>query len=175
MYYINYYSNPSFSVYKYSKKKINYYYLNKTEVFRGMKLSYSNLLPFERAKGKIILLHTFTPVSEELKKAEILSGRNNSTTLYKLRKKFSVIFIIKNYYKNNWISNCVSFNSKNNEKEIIYLPFSFYFVRDVKIDYKNYKADIYLETIGKLEILEEQIQKGKEIEYNQKENIMQVK
>ena len=56
----------------------------------------------------------------------------------------------------------------------MFLPFSFYYVRDVQIDIKNYTADIYLETIGKKEILEEEIKKGKEIEYNQNENIIQI-
>ena len=36
-------------------------------------------------------------------------------------------------------------------------------------------ADIYLDTIGKTEILEEKIKKGKEIEFNQKLRIMEVK
>ena len=58
------------------------------------------------------------------------------------------------------------------EKEILYQPFSFYYVRDVHIDITNYMADIFLETIGKEEILEEQIKMGKNIEYNSKEQIM---
>ena len=41
--------------------------------------------------------------------------------------------------------------------------------------YFNYTADIYLETIGKTEILEEKIKKGKEIEFNKEENIIQIK
>ena len=48
-------------------------------------------------------------------------------------------------------------------------------MRDVQIDLTNYTADIYLDTIGKKEILEEKIKIGKEIEYNPKEKIMQVK
>jgi hypothetical protein len=60
------------------------------------------------------------------------------------------------------------------EKEHVFLPFSFYYVRDVKIDIKKYTADIYLESIGKKEILEEIIKKGKEIKYNEKEKIMEV-
>jgi hypothetical protein len=40
---------------------------------------------------------------------------------------------------------------------------------------KNRKADIYLETIGKNQILEEGMKYGKEIEYNSYENIMQFK
>ena len=36
------------------------------------------------------------------------------------------------------------------EKEILYQPFSFYYVKDVKINHENYTADIYLETIGRI-------------------------
>ena len=36
-------------------------------------------------------------------------------------------------------------------------------------------ADIYLDTIGKTEILEEKIREGKEIEFNPKLKIMEVK
>ena len=61
------------------------------------------------------------------------------------------------------------------EKEIIFLPFSFYYVREVQIDLYNYKADIYLETIGKKEILEEKIKIGKQINYNEKDKIMESK
>ena len=61
------------------------------------------------------------------------------------------------------------------EQEILYQPFSFYLVKEVKINRENYTADIYLETIGKEEILEEEIKVGKIIEYNQNKKIMEVK
>ena len=85
---------------------------------------------------------------------------------------------IKNFTKKQWISNGIDIQKESQyttEKEILYQPFSFYYVRDVQIDIKNYLADIYLDTIGKTEILEEKIKIGKEIEYNKKEGIMQVK
>ena len=162
---------------KYSKKEEAYYSLDKTELSMGLKLPYSSLLEYERAKGKIILLSNFILTTEDVKNAELLSGRNNSKSSYNLKKIFSVILIIRNYYEKGWVSNCINCQhlSENKEKLMCYLPFSFYFVKDVKIDYKDYKADIYLDTIGKLEILEEQIQKGKELEYNKKENIILVK
>ena len=49
-----------------------------------------------------------------------------------------------------------------------------YKVISVKFDIKGHKADIFLETIGKKEILEEQIKLGKKIKYNKSENIMEV-
>ena len=143
-----------------------------------MKLPYSYILPYERAKGKIITLSCFTSTSEERKVAEIFAGRRNTQSLYKLKKRFSVILIIKNYHKKDWISNGIKMENISEyeiEKEIIFLPFSFYYVRDVQIDLYNYKADIYLETIGKKEILEEKIKIGKQINYNEKDKIMESK
>ena len=146
--------------------------------FSGVKIPYTSLLPYERAIGKKIFFQTFTSTSEKEKVALSFSGRNNSKKSYMFYLKFSVIYHIINLYKNNWISNGINIQNESlyrNEKEFVFLPFSFYFVKDVKINTFDYTADIYLETIGKKEILEEQIQNGKEIEYNIEENIMKIK
>ncbi len=60
------------------------------------------------------------------------------------------------------------------EKEYLFQPFSFYRVTKVDLDVKGHKADICLETVGKKEILEEQIKNGKKIKYNESKNIMEV-
>ena len=62
-----------------------------------------------------------------------------------------------------------------NEKEILFQPFSFYYVRKIDINKENYTADIYLETVGKIEILEEKIKRGKILSYNKSYNIMEAK
>ena len=166
-----------YSLNSFGKTGQSYYNSDKTELRRGIKLSYSSLLPYERAKGKVILLSAFTSTTESEDIARNFSGRNQTASLYNTRKKFSVILIITNQCKKNWIPNGVNIQklSVYDEKEILYQPVSFYYVRDVQIDKKLYTADIYLEIIGKLEILEEKIKIGKKIEYNKKEKIMQVK
>ena len=133
-------------------------------------MNYSSLLPYKRAIGKIILLTNFIYTSEDESDAKRFSRRPNSLSLYKTSLKFSVIFKIKNIYKKNWISNGIL--NIENEKEIVFQPFSFYNVIDVKIDYKNYTADIYLETIGKTEILEEKIRMNNQIQYNKDKGLM---
>ena len=45
----------------------------------------------------------------------------------------------------------------------------------MNIDFEKHTADIYLETIGKKEILEEKIKEDKSISYNYIDNIMEVK
>ena len=166
-----------YSLNSFGNKGGTYYNLDKTDLRRGIKMPYSSLLPYERAKGKIILLSAFTSTTESEATAKNFSGRNEIKSIYKTKKIFSVILIIKNFFKKNWISNGVNIQklSAFDEKEILFQPFSFYFVRDVHIDQNNHTADIYLETIGKVEILEEKLKIGKEIQYNKKEKIMQVK
>jgi len=144
-----------------------------------VKIQYSNILLYERAKGKIIILSSLTSTSPEENIAESFSGRKDSQSIYKYSQKFSVIFLIKNNFKKDWISNGIIVSDPDpkykNEEEILFQPFSFFYVKDVKIDLKNYKEDIYLETVGKKEILEEKIKFGKEINYNEHEKIMEVK
>jgi len=154
------------------------YYKETKDVLRGIKIPYSSLLPYKRAEGKVILLSSFTSTSQSERAARNFSGRNKSEEIFKSKLLFSVIYIIKNYYKKDWISNGINIMQESHykkEQEILYQPFSFYFVRSVEIDLQHYTADIYLETIGKMEILEEQLKIGKEIEYNPNKRIMQIK
>jgi len=167
-----------YSLNQYAKKNHKFCEENKTELHRGVKMTYSNLLPYERAKGKIILLSAFTSTSRDEALAKAWAGREDTQALYRTNLRFSVVFIITNLYNKKWIPNGIDIQKESkykNEKEILYQPFSFYYVRDVQIDNKNYMADIYLDTIGKTEILEEKIKKGKEIEFNEKLRIMEVK
>ena len=165
-----------YSLNTYAKNNQLYCIENKKELHRGVKMSYSSLLPYERAKGKIILLSAFTSTSESDLLAKRWAGRDDTVSLYQTNLKFSVVFNIKNNFKKKWISNGINVQQLSefqDEREILYQPFSFYYVRDAQIDIKNYMADIFLETIGKEEILEEQIKMGKNIIYNPKEQIMQ--
>ena len=180
MYSLNHYANEqndpkdeenSIKCCKYCKE-------NKKELYRGAKLYYSCLLPYERAVGKIILLSAFTSTSEDENVALSWAGRSEENVIYKNSLKFSVEFKITNLYdeKNNWVSNCIDIQDvadQKIEKEFLYQPFSFYKVTSVDLDVKGHKADICLETVGKKEILEEQIKLGKKIKYNKSENIME--
>ena len=171
-------SRLMFSLNNYGKDNKMYYDKDNTILRRGIKIPYSCLLPYIRAVGKVILLSSFTSTSENEITARNFSGRDNSKKQYNASKIFSVIYIIHNNYKSNWISNGINVQNESyykNEKEILYQPFSFYLVKKLDIDIKNYTADIYLETIGKKEILEEKIKKGKSIEYNKNAQIMEVK
>jgi len=162
---------------KYAKENKKYSEENR-EFYSGANIPYTSILTYIRAKGKIIILPSFISTYESIVIAERLIRRKESNEIYKNQFKFSVLFYIKNIYKNNWISSGINIqdvSSNKKEKEHLFLPFTFYYVRDVRIDIKNHTADIYLETIGKKGILEEEIKNGKEIEYNKNENIIQIK
>ena len=171
-------SRLMYSLNNYGKENKMYYDKDNTTLRRGIKIPYSCLLPYIRAVGKVILLSSFTSTSENELTARNFSGRDHAKNQYENNKIFSVIYIIHNNYKNNWVSNGINVQNESaykSEKEILYQPFSFYLVKKVNIDIKNYIADIYLETVGKKEILEEKIKKGKSIEYNKSAQIMEVK
>ena len=169
-------SRLMYSLNTYGEQNKMYYDKDKTILRRGIKIPYSCLLPYVRAVGKVILLSSFTSTSELELTAKTFSGRKNSINQYKTSKIFSVIYIITNNYHDNWVPCGINVQEESKfkkEKEILFQPFSFYYVKDVKIDVKNYIADIYLETVGKTEILEEKIKNGKKIVYNEGSNIME--
>ena len=167
-----------FSLNKYAKKNDKFCKENKKPIYRGIKIPYTCLLPYERAKGKIILLSAFTSTSEDDNKAKVFAGRRNPKKLYKNSLHFSVIFYITNIYENDWVSNGINIQDVaqfKKEKEYLFQPFTFYFVKNVKIDINKYTADIDLETIGKYEILEEKIKYGNEVNYDEIENVVRIK
>ena len=162
---------------------LNYYgqksrkYFNKDqEIYRGMTLPLISVLPYKRAVNKIILFSNFTSTSTDKERGEKFAKRgdykeDNSTN-------FSVIYYIKNIHKTGWISNGVDIEEISKfkyEKEILYQAFSFYYVEKVDINYIEKTADIYLITIGKTSILEEEIKKEYSLEYNIEEKIIEIK
>lgn len=154
--------------------KTSRYLMDGTIIYRGIVQDYECLSLYERSKGKIILIPAFSSCSLSIEIAKIFSGGERNDLL---EKEFSAIFHIKFNHKENWISN--GFNTQNisyfpDEEEIIIQAFSFFYVRDIKIDMNKHTAVIYLETIGRKEIIENN-KNGKDIVYNEKENIMQIK
>ena len=168
-------SRLMYSLNEYGKDESKYYKEDGQILYRGIELDYSSLLEYERAKDKIILFTAFTSMSESEKVAKNIFGFFEVEE----KEKFSVIFYVTNLYKNNsWIPTGINIQEiakLQSEKEIIYQPFSFYYVKDVKINIKEKIAEIYLETVGKKEIFEEIIKDRKhKVKYNKKENIIEL-
>ena len=152
----------------------NSFFIKNKILYRGESVKYINILPYERAKGKIILFSAFTSTSEDLSVAEDFSKRKKSIEIFKQQKKYSLIYKINNHIKYNCVPCGVDIHkiSEYNEKEILYQPFSFYFVKKTKFDHNQYTADIDLELIPRIEILEEKMRKGGKIVYNKENNVM---
>ena len=109
-------------------------------------------------------------------KLHFFSGRNKSKEIFQNSQKFSVIYKIINHIFPNSIPCGINIQNESvyQEKEILFQPFSFYYVKNVKFDYENYLADIELETIVKKEILEEKIRIGKKVIYDKKNNLVRI-
>ena len=88
-----------YSINNYAKKASQYYNSDRTDLYRGMKLSYSSLLSYERAKGKIIVFSCFTSTSEEYEIAEKFSGRKDHSSIERepLTQKVSLIIKKKDF------------------------------------------------------------------------------
>jgi len=153
----------------------NHFLREKKILFRGAKINYINLLSFERLKGKIIILSSFTSTSEDELQAKDWSGREKSKENFKASRNFSVIYKITNIVKKNCIPCGINIQDESeydDEKEILFQPFTFYFVKDVFFDFQKYTVDIELETISKKEILEDKIREGKKVIYDTKLNMV---
>ena len=167
-----------FSLNSYAYKNNMFYIEDKKKIYSGIKLPYSKILSYEKVKDEIITFPHFISTTEDEFLAKNWARRGDSIELYKVTLHFSVIFIITNIYNSNWISNAINIQNLSDykgDKEILFLPFSFFRVKEVNVDINNYTADIHLETVGKNEILETQIKKGKQIQYNSELNVMKTK
>ena len=162
----------------YASKNNKFFVENQKKLYRGIKIPYSSLIAYKRAEGQKICLSAFTSTSRAKSLAENWSGRREAQIIYENNLFFSVLFEISNVNQKSWVSTGIDIQDLSkykNEKEVLFQPFSFFYVKEVKIDLKKYIADIKLETIGKKEILEEKIKNGNEIIFNENEKIIDIK
>ena len=162
----------------YALKNGKYFNQNKAALYRGITIPYSCLLQYERAEKKIIVLPSFTSTSLNKSKALNFSGRNNSKEIYETNLFFSVLFQIENNWENDRVSNGIDIQDiakYKNEKEILFLPFSFYYVKKVNINISKYTADIDLEIIRKSDIYEIFHTEENEIFYDGTANSMKLR
>ena len=174
IYCLNQYGNEK------SKNKDRINYINKNEkIYRGTTLTFIDLINYKRAEKKVIMFPSFSSASLSDKQADRFAKRGRPRRRENSQNGlFSVIFYISNIYNKGWISNGVDvsyISCFEEEEEVIYQAFSFFYVQEVEINFEKEEANIYLETIGKKSILEEAIKKGMDIEYNKNEKIMQIK
>jgi len=91
-------------------------------------MPYSSILSYIREKGKVIILSYFIAVWEEKSVDEKFAGREKSIIIYRNNLYFSVIFYIKNIYKNGWAPSMISIHQIVKKKKILKYSFLSLFI-----------------------------------------------
>ena len=158
----------------YSLNKFNnegYGEKNERLFYRGMRLDMTEILNYERYEGNILCFPSFTSASNNSKIAampERYGGREVEIPTRTKEGLFSVVLTIKYNFSNGAVPNAVNIESISNfqsESECLFLPFSFFLVKTVKIDLKKFQCDIEIENISRKSILEEKIKNGDELNF----------
>ena len=136
------------SLIEYGENKNKQIEENKT-FYNGMQLNIIELLEYLKNVNNRIVFPYFFSMTTKKDLAEISSNRNISLEERKEKEIFSVIFTIKYFYdvygeKSNIIE-VKDLSGVPKEEEYILLPFNFLYLAKIKIDSKNYTADIDLE------------------------------
>lgn len=170
--------NLMYSIVEYGKKYYKAIDRGKT-FYKGIILNIFNLLEFLKNKNSLITFPYFFSMTTEKNLANISSKRYSSELVEKNNKLYSVIIQIDYLYDDGYepcIYNLTQLSNYPDEEDYILLPFTFLGIKKVKIDSEKFIADIEMEVIGKLEILENKIKNSlKILEYDEKANIMYAK
>ena len=148
---------------------------SKKNFYKGMQLNMIEILEFIKYEKFEISFSQFLRVASKKELAEFYSRRNQTLLIRKDSNVFSVIINIEYPYDYKY-EPCVFDLSElmhyPDEVEFIILPFTFYKVKNMKIDYIKLNVDINLEIIGRMTNLETEIQKGKKLDYDRTNNII---
>ena len=147
-------------------------------LYRGLKMSFGDLLLYKQNEGHVIIFPSFTSTTKNKTESEKFSGINeDSDEEIKKRKEdkiFSVMMIIKYNCEKEYIPSCFDITefSKDN---FLFLPFSFFNITDVTIDEINYTGVIELISVNKKEILEKYMNEDIKVSYDDIEDTVQIK
>ena len=133
-------------------------------LYRGIKMNLIDLLYYEREKDKLICYPSFTSTTPLLQTA--IGFSNNNKTQY----QYATIVTINYKYNKDFIPTAVDVSEISaflDEKECIFLPYSFFKIKNVEIDHINKKGSIELDSIGRKEIFEKKLRDGYKLNYNE--------
>ena len=160
-------------------------YKQNTELYQRRKMGYKELMKLQENINQIICFKTFLcdiAPSGHIH-GEIYRGFINGKTflhnfylnLVDKNIMYDCKITINHIFQDNWKTNCFSVFSKDiiSFPQKIFNLFSFFRVKEVKIDQNDKSAQIVLDTIGKKEILEYKIWNKHTVEYNNNENIIE--
>ena len=158
-----------YSLNKYGEKNKKSVKKNIT-LYRGIKSNLSDLLSYERSKGELICFPSFTSASPDINIAKKFSKIKEPSNQY--ATIISINYIFKKGFKPTAVD--VSDVSQfKNEKEVLFYPYSFFKIKNVKIDHSKKTADIELESVGRKAILEKNLKEGFQLIYNE-EGFMEI-
>ena len=146
------------------------------EIYRGALFNYSLILSYLRNIGNIITFPSF--LSTTLNREVAKDFSHYDTPRKERNNLFSTTYIIYINPKKDWISQGFSIDDISyyqNEREILFQPFCFFKLHNVKVDMDNYTCFIYLELIGKKNIWEGSMNNTCIASYIQEENFMELK
>lgn len=150
-------------------------------LYTRMKFPKEDLEELDKNLNKIIIFKTFLSNVNSL---EHLNGKINSLRRdirnffsFDFSDKYDTKIYIEHHFDLHWKACC--FNSFPGNDKIFNL-FSFFKVKEVKINFEEKYAEIKLEVVGKFEIFEEILGEEKNknkrynIEYNKENNVIQI-
>ena len=118
-----------------------------------MKLDIIEIINYERFEGQTICIPSFFSTSTDIDIARKFGGRGGdvSVTVRKQKGQFSVVFTIRHKYSSGKpycfdIEDISQF--KEQEKERLFIPFTFFTVKSVNLRLDNYECDIEMESMG---------------------------
>ena len=149
--------------------------INAKELYKGMQIDIINLFEYIKNENLLISFSHFMTVTSKKDLAILNSKRNQNLSERKDSHLFSVLLKIDYLYDNTYEPSIFDLSDLlpyPDEEEFIILPFTFFHIKKVIFDIKKMNADIYLDTIGKTEILEEKVKIGKKLKYDEKNHII---
>ena len=146
--------------------------------FKGKLLNILTILEFLKNKETLITFPYFFDFTDNKEFAELTAkryyykGKNKNNELYSVMMKFD--YLHDDGYEPS-IFQLKYLMQYPEEEDYILLPFTFLKVTNVKIDSSKFIADIDFSIVGKLDILENEIRNGKNLEYDPENHLMVIK
>lgn len=170
-------SNMMFSFAEYGQKRgIGVTYA--TTFFKGKLLNIVNVLEFLKNKDTLITFPHFFNFTVNKEFAELSSKRYNYERKIKDNELYSVMMKFDYLHDDGYEPSIFQLKylmQYPEEEDYILLPFTFLKITKVKIDSSKFIADIDFSIVGKLNILENDIRNGKNLDYDLENHLMIIK
>ncbi len=161
-------ANTMYALNKYAKKNSNVALKEKKVLFRGRYIGIIDLLNYERFKDQVLVFPAFTSTSCLQNIADDFNKLYQKRSTKIEEGKFSVLLVLNYRYEDNKgvvpiTTNVQKLSVFDYEAEYLFQPFTFYKIKDIKIDLRNHEARMDLELYFKKDILEPKLKNGETV------------